>query len=205
MVGSLYLSRKSLTPPAMLYVYKSQIRPKIKYFCAESSLSRLDKIQKRLRGLVGDELAPTPCNPHTKRCWLLASLSLFPLRMFIQATFLNSASSDLHGQDPPCHVLRVDSASFVLHSIGNKEVSFKTASTSEFVTLWSWLPRGCFLDHYDLNLLDLIGYGQLLYILHIFIICTILPLFNPPSVTLYLEFLLGLSLDDQQYVIKQQQ
>lgn len=51
-----HCSRKDLTPPAMLYLDKSQIRAKMGNCChiragaTQSSLSRLDHVQKRLRG-----------------------------------------------------------------------------------------------------------------------------------------------------------
>merc|ERR1711962_1541401 len=81
MVGSLHRSKRYLTPPAILYLYKSQIRPRMEYCChiwvgsAKTSLSSLDAVQKRLCSLVGEELYETLqplCNRRD-----VASLSLF--------------------------------------------------------------------------------------------------------------------------------
>lgn len=71
-----HCSRKDLTPPAMLCLDKSQIRTKMGKCChirvgaTQSSLSRLDHVQKRLRGLVNDELFSTlpSLSPQTKCC-----------------------------------------------------------------------------------------------------------------------------------------
>ena len=62
MVGSLYRSMRLLTPESLLYLYKSQIRPRMEYcshIWAGSSrtiLSTLDRVQRRMRGLVGETL-----------------------------------------------------------------------------------------------------------------------------------------------------
>lgn len=56
----LYRSIKYVSP--MVYRYNSQIRPKIDYYChiwigaVSPSLSSIDGVQKRLRGLEGYEL-----------------------------------------------------------------------------------------------------------------------------------------------------
>ena len=65
MVGNLYRLRKFLTPSSIAYLFKSQIRPRMEYCChiwagaSESSLSKLDKVQIRLRWLIGNELFNT--------------------------------------------------------------------------------------------------------------------------------------------------
>ena len=62
MAGSFYRSRKFLTSKALLYLYKSQIRPKMEYCShiwagsSRQALSTLDRVQNLMRGLVGDEL-----------------------------------------------------------------------------------------------------------------------------------------------------
>lgn len=81
MAGSLYRSRKYLTSPTMLYIKKSQMKPKMKYCrhiwteTAQSPFSSLDTIQKSLCDPVGDELFSTL---HTHRRKSLNTLSLFP-------------------------------------------------------------------------------------------------------------------------------
>lgn len=63
MVWYLYCIWKYLIPAAMLKLYKSQIRPRMEFWChiwtgaVQSSLSSLDKVQKWLSGLVSDELS----------------------------------------------------------------------------------------------------------------------------------------------------
>lgn len=58
MVGSIYRSRKYLTPSPVLYLYKIRVRPKMEYCwhlwteAAQSSFSGFDWVQNRFRGLV---------------------------------------------------------------------------------------------------------------------------------------------------------
>ena len=62
MVGSFFRSKRFLTPAAIPYLYKSQIRPRMEYCChiwagaSQQDLSCLDRVQSRLRYLVGDSL-----------------------------------------------------------------------------------------------------------------------------------------------------
>ena len=62
-VGSLYRARKLLTPESILYLYKATIRPCMEYCChiwagaSATSLSLLDRVQKRVANLVGPELS----------------------------------------------------------------------------------------------------------------------------------------------------
>ena len=61
-VGSLYRARQFLTEEIILYLYKSAIRICMEHCChvwcgaSAASLGTLDKIQRRLRYLVGDDL-----------------------------------------------------------------------------------------------------------------------------------------------------
>lgn len=55
MVDSLYRYSKHLTPPATLYLYKSQARPKIEQ---PNPNMPLLIVQKRLRGRLGEEFFP---------------------------------------------------------------------------------------------------------------------------------------------------
>ena len=65
MVGSLYRSRKYLDPDSILYLYKSQMRPKMEYCCHvwagadQIHLNCFDKVKRRVRGLIGDDLFST--------------------------------------------------------------------------------------------------------------------------------------------------
>ena len=99
MVGSLYRSRRYLTADAILYLYKSQVRPKMEYCChiwagaAKNSLSCLDRVQNRLRNLVGDALFSS-LQPLSHRRDV-ASLSLF------YRYFHGKCSSELQSLVPP--------------------------------------------------------------------------------------------------------
>lgn len=63
MVGNLYRTKKCFTPRAMLYLYKSQITPKMDYFCCNSFQPRHSLKKKRLRGFVGDKIYPKITRP----------------------------------------------------------------------------------------------------------------------------------------------
>lgn len=95
MGGSLYISRKYLTPLDTLYLLDSQIRRKMENFCyicvgaAWSSLSNHDRVEKRLRGLVGNFLVPPvktrrsqlgPTSPRTLNRPILISFIVHWLR-----------------------------------------------------------------------------------------------------------------------------
>ena len=80
-IDSLYRSRKFLTPEAYLHLYKSTIRPIMEYCChlwsgaPKSHLSFLDRVQHRMKNLVGSALYNT-LQPLCQRRDV-ASLSLF--------------------------------------------------------------------------------------------------------------------------------
>lgn len=94
-------------------LYKSQIRPWTEYCChtwavpAQSSLSSLDRVQKQLRSLVGDELFSTLqiLILETKYCQPFTPLLILLWQMFGHVKFFSSISLNLHRQDSPwCHV-----------------------------------------------------------------------------------------------------
>ena len=156
MVGSLHRSKRYLTPPAILYLYKSQIRPRMEYCChiwagsAQTSLSSLDAVQKRLRSLVGDELFGT-LQPLSHRRDV-SSLSLLyryfhgrcsdelrqmvpPLKEFVRSTRLARSSHQ--------YVLDIPKAKSNFHS---QSFFPRTAG------IWNRLPQSSFPDTYDLGL-----------------------------------------------------
>ena len=61
-VGCLYGARKFLPPDATLYLYNTTIRPLMEHCChiwadaPACHLSLLDRVQKRIVNLVGEEL-----------------------------------------------------------------------------------------------------------------------------------------------------
>lgn len=113
MVSSLYHSRKYLNPAPMLYLYKNQVKPRMKYCCnvwagiAQSSLSSLNRVQNCLYRLVGDELFSTLqiLILQTKYCQAFTPLLILLWQMFGHVKFFSSISLNLHRQDLPwCHV-----------------------------------------------------------------------------------------------------
>ena len=158
MVGSLSRSRKYLSPASILYLYKSQIRPKMEYCChiwggaVQTSLSCLDRVQRRLRYLVGDELFSTlPPLSHRRD---VSSLSLFyryyngkcsqelqllvpPMKTFSVRTRLAAATQELHP-----------------HALVNPRVKNNFHEQSfipRTVKQWNNLPSECFPQQYDLD------------------------------------------------------
>ena len=80
-VGCLYRARKFLPPDAILYLYKTTIRPLMEYCChiwagaAACHLSLLDRVQKRIVNLVSEELGSSLQPLSHRRS--VASLCLF--------------------------------------------------------------------------------------------------------------------------------
>ena len=62
-IGSLYRASRYLHPSAILYLYKATIRPLMEYCChlwagaPKTQLNLLDRVEKRLKNLVGPDLA----------------------------------------------------------------------------------------------------------------------------------------------------
>ena len=158
MIGSLFRSRAYLTPEAILYLYKSQIRPKMEY-CSHiwagspmNALSVLDRLQNRIKYLIGDQLFQTlPTLGHRRN---VACLSLF------YRYFHGKCSTELHDLVPPqwkfnrntrlaisCanhpHFLRLPLAKTKFHS---KSFFLRTAE------MWNTLPAECFPQLYNLDL-----------------------------------------------------
>ena len=157
MVGSLSRSRKFLTPSAILYLYKSQIRPTMEY-CSHiwagspyNALSVLDEIQKRLRGLVGEQLYSTLPPLSLRRN--VASLSLF------YRYFHGKCSGELH-DSVPCERSFSRRTRFALASethphflnIPFIRTKFHASSFMPRVSeLWNNLPVTCFPSEYNLQ------------------------------------------------------
>ena len=105
MVGSLYRSMRLLTPESLLYLYKSQIRPRMEYcshIWAGSSrtiISTLNRVQRRMRGLVSETLfASLQSLSHRRN---VASLSLF------DRYFYGKCWDELHLLVPPVRDLPI--------------------------------------------------------------------------------------------------
>ena len=158
MVGSFYRSRKFLTPKAILYLYKSQIRPKMEYCChiwassSQHALSALDRVQNRMRGLLGDGLFSS-LQPLSHRR-NVASLALF-------YRYINGKCSDeLHSLVPkkrefPRCTRFADSSKRHPHFLVIPKTRSMFHSNSFFprtAAKWNSLPLECFPADYDLDL-----------------------------------------------------
>ena len=158
MVGSFYRSRKYLTPPALLYLYKSQIRPKMEYCChiwagaAKTTLSSLDRVQRRMRWLVGEDLYGKLQPLSLRRD--VASLALF------YRYFHGLCSEELHSIVPPLKTfgrttrsstsIQVNHPHYILAPRVNRNFhgdSFFPRAAAQ----WNSLPLECFPEKCDLD------------------------------------------------------
>lgn len=154
MFGSLCHSRKYLNPLDIVYLYKKQT--KMAYCChigngaVQCSHSSVGSVQNYLRCFVGDVLfSRLKALCHRRN---VASLLLFPWRMFRRATLLSSTCSDLYSEDPQCHVYRIASA----HSHRISQAIRKFMSDSflpRTTTVSNSFPREFSpTNHYTINL-----------------------------------------------------
>ena len=157
MVGSLSRSRKFIPPAAILYLYKSQIRPKMEYCSliwagsSNQALAGLDRIQNRLQGLVSEELFSTlPPLSHRRN---VATLALF------YRYFHGKCSDELHSLVPLERNFRVRTR-FAMTSkshphfltVPRTRCNFHADSFIPRVCkLWNELPRESFPAEYDLQ------------------------------------------------------
>ena len=80
-IGSLYRASRYLPPESILYSYKATIRPLMEYCCylwggaPKSHLQLLDRVEKRAKNLMGQQLANELLTLSVRRD--VASLSLF--------------------------------------------------------------------------------------------------------------------------------
>ena len=129
-MGSLYRSMRLLTPESLLYLYKSQIRPIMEYCShiwegsSKTILSALDRVQRRMRGLVGEELfASLQSLSHRHN---VASLSLFYRYIY------GKCSDELHLLVPPVRDFPIKSSEAHPHflKIATPRCKFHSASFS---------------------------------------------------------------------------
>ena len=153
MVGSFFRLKRFLTPAAILYLYKSQIRPRMEYCChiwagaSQQALSCLDRVQSRLRYLVGDSLFSS-LQPLSHRR-NVASLSL------LYRYYNGKCSKELQEMVPPRRTF-VRNTRFA----SNAHPHFLEVETHQnfhmqsffprTATLWNTLPANCFPDGYNL-------------------------------------------------------
>ena len=154
MVGSFFRSKRFLTPAAILYLYKSQIRPRMEYCChiwagaSQHALSCLDRVQSRLRYLVGDSLFSS-LQPLSHRR-NVASLSL------LYRYYNGKCSNELHEMVPPrrTFVRNTRFSSNAHPHFLEIETSHQNFHMQSFfprtATLWNSLPADCFPESYNL-------------------------------------------------------
>ena len=131
-VGCLYRARKFLPPDATLYLYNTTIRPLMEYCCnicagaPACHLSLLDRVQKRIVNLVGEELGSS-----------LQSTSVSdlvpPVRVFERETRLSACSHPYIIALPRC-----------------KTKSHSNSFFPRTASLWNSLPGACFPQSYNL-------------------------------------------------------
>ena len=159
MVGLFYRSKKYLTPSAILYLFKSPIRMKMEYCChiwggtAQTSLSCLDRVQNRLRNLVGDGLFSTLAPLSHRR--EVASLALF------YRYFHGKCSDELHALVPKVQkfssMTRFATSTLQNHPhflrLPNIRRKFHTDSFIPRTSLsWNKHQRDCFPSSYNLDI-----------------------------------------------------
>lgn len=146
MVGFLHCSWKYLIPSTMLYLYKSQIRPEMKYCChswtwaAQSSLPSLDKVQN----CVCSFMDTVPIPQMSQACCYATNTSIE--KIYMCAPFFSTTNSSLYVHNPSYYVHWVESHSFLMYSFDKKDVPFQKLLPK------NRLPCGCFPKHYNLSL-----------------------------------------------------
>ena len=154
-VGSLFRSKRFLTPEAILHLYKSTIRPCMEYCChiwagaPASCLDLLDKIQKRVVNLIGPVLSSS-LQPLSHRRDV-ASLSLF------YRYYHAKCSSELQGLVPsswlPVRSTRFSKKSHPFSVVVPrfKHNFYANSFFPRTAKLWNSLPADCFPHSYNLG------------------------------------------------------
>ena len=157
-IGSLHRAKNFLTPESILYLYKSTIRPCLEYCChiwsgaPITSLNILDKVQRRLYNLLGENLF-SKLQPLSHRRDV-ASLSLF------YRYFHGHCSEDLASLMPRRYSTFNSSIQTHRSVRNNWAVYLPRRNTSTYsnsfiprtATLWNSIPDSCFPSNYNLDL-----------------------------------------------------
>ena len=153
-VGCLYRAQKFLHPEAILYLYKATIRPLMEYCshiwagASACHLSLLDRVQKRIVNLVGEELGSSLQTLSHRRS--VATLSL------LYRYFHGNCSTSLFNLVPPVRVferatrLSASSHPYTLAVTRCRTKSYSNSFFPRSASLWNSLPSGCFPPSYDL-------------------------------------------------------
>ena len=154
-VGCLYRARKFLPPDAILYLYKTTIRPLMEYCChiragaPACHLSLLDRVQKRIVNLVGEELGSSLQPLSHRRS--VTSLCLF------YRYFHGKCATSVSDLVPPVGVFKRKtrlSACSHPYTLALPRCRTKSYSNSFFqrtASLWNSLPGACFPPSYNLD------------------------------------------------------
>ena len=154
-IGSLYRARRFLPQKSILYLYKATIRPMMEHCChlwagaPKTQLSLLDRVEKRLKNLVGIELANELQPLSVRRD--VASLSLF------YRYYFGKCSQSLHECVPKPKVFSrsTRSASSLTRYRVNMERSRTESRSSSFFVrtsrIWNQLPQSCYPEQYNIG------------------------------------------------------
>ena len=154
-IGSLYRAKRYLPPQTILYLYKATIRPLMEYCChlwagaPKTHLSLLERVEKRLKNLIGEELA-TELQPLSVRRDV-ASLSLF------YRYYFGRCSSALEECVPKPKVFSRSTRRgnpLTCYHVSVERSRTEGRSGSFFVRtarLWNQLPQSCFPEQYNIG------------------------------------------------------
>ena len=153
-VGCLYRARKYLHPEAILYLYKTTIRPLMEYCshiwagASACHLSLLDRVQRRVINLVGRELGSSLQSLAHRRT--VATLTLF------YRYFHGRCASSLAELVPQAKIFRrstrlcASSHPYTLSVPRCRTRRYQNTFFPRATSLWNSLPGACFPPSYDL-------------------------------------------------------
>lgn len=154
-IGSLYRASRYLSPESVLYLYKATIRPLMEYCChiwagaPKTHLQLLDRVEKRIKNLIGQPLANELLPLSVRRD--VASLSLF------YRYYFGKCSSALSESVPKPKVFTRNTRrgnSLTCYHVSLERNRTQGRSHSFFVRtakLWNQLPSSCFPTEYNLD------------------------------------------------------
>lgn len=154
-VGCLYRARRFLQPEVVLHLYKSTVRPIMEYCChlwagaPVTHLSPLDRVERRVKNLVGQNLCGELQPLSVRRD--VASLSLFYRYYFGRCS--PELSSCVPHQKVLSRATRAASSSTMFH-VQSERSRTVSRSRSFFVRtsqLWNQLPESVFPQQYDIG------------------------------------------------------
>ena len=154
-IGSLYRASRYLPPESIMYLYKATIRPLMEHCChlwagaPKTHLQLLDRVEKRVKNLIGQPLANELLPLDVRRD--VASLSLF------YRYYFDRCSSALSESVPKPKVFSRGTRRanpLTCYHVTVERTRTKGRTGSFFVRtaqLWNQLPSSCFPDQYDLG------------------------------------------------------